>query len=86
MKPVHPALPLAFLALTAPAQTPERKAAAGNTVITSRETMHCSGVANSEVPAEEEKAMALFPSALAIEQAKGTWFVMVTRDLVEVPH
>ena len=74
-----------LLAVVATAQTPEWKAAAAKAVITPQETMYLSGFANREVPAEGA-AMELFAKTLVIEDAKGTRFVMVTLDLVEVPH
>ena len=63
----------------------EIKAAAAKTIITPQETMYLSGFANREVPAEGT-AMELFARALAIEDANGTRLVIVTLDLVEVPH
>lgn len=71
--------------VTALAQNSEWKAAAAKAVITPTEPMYLSGFANREVPAEGA-AMELFAKTLAIEDAKGTRFVMVTLDLVEVPH
>ena len=60
------------------------KAAAARTVITPTEPMYLSGFANRVVIAEGT-GMDLSAKTLAIEDAKGTRFVMVTLDLVEVP-
>ena len=59
------------------------KAAAARTTITPTEPMYLSGFANRVVIAEGT-AMDLNAKALAIEDAKGARFVMVTLDLVEV--
>jgi hypothetical protein len=67
------------------AQTPDWKAAAAKAVITPQEPMYLAGFAGREVPAEST-AMELFAKTLAIEDTKGTRFVMVTLDLVEVTH
>lgn len=74
-----------LLAVVANAQTPDWKAAAAKAVITPQEPMYLAGFAGREVPAEST-AMELFAKTLAIEDAKGTRFVMVALDLVEVPH
>lgn len=74
-----------LLAVVANAQTPDWKAAAAKAVITPQEPMYLAGFAGREVPAEST-AMELFAKTLAIEDAKGTRFVMVTLDLVEVTH
>lgn len=74
---------LAASVFHAAAQVPEWKAGSAKTCITPTETMYLSGFANREVPAEGT-AMDLYGKALAIEDAKGTRFVMVTLDLVEV--
>lgn len=71
------------LTFQAQAEPPEWKAAAARTVITPTEPMYLAGFANREVPAEGT-AMDLYAKSLAIEDAKGTRFVMVTLDLVEV--
>ena len=60
------------------------KASAAQAVITPTEPMYLSGFANRVVIAEST-GMDLRAKALAIEDAKGTRFVMVTLDLVEVP-
>ena len=60
------------------------KAAATQTVITPTEPMYLAGFAGRVVIAEGV-GMDLRAKALAIEDAKGTRFVMVTLDLVEVP-
>ncbi|MBX7209539.1 MAG: neutral/alkaline non-lysosomal ceramidase N-terminal domain-containing protein [Verrucomicrobiaceae bacterium] len=85
MKLLHLTFTLILVALAANAQTTEWKAAAAKAVITPQETMYLSGFANREVPAEGA-AMELFAKTLAIEDKAGTRFVMVTLDLVEVPH
>ena len=59
------------------------KAASTRTAITPTEPMYLSGFANRVVIAEGT-AMDLNAKALAIEDAKGARFVMVTLDLVEV--
>jgi hypothetical protein len=59
------------------------KAASARTAITPTEPMYLSGFANRVVIAEGT-AMDLNAKALAIEDAKGARFVMVTLDLVEV--
>ena len=78
-------LAFVFFAVTANAQTREWKAAAAKTVITPQEPMYLAGFAGREVPAEST-AMDLFAKSLAIQDSKGTRFVMVTLDLVEVTH
>ena len=84
MSPVFPILAFAFASvLQTSAQTPEWKAAAAKTVITPTEPMYLAGFANREVPAEGT-AMELHAKALALQDAKGERFVMVTLDLVEV--
>lgn len=62
---------------------PEWKAAAAKAVITPTEPMYLAGFAGREVPAEGA-AMELYAKALAIEDAGGKRFVLVTLDLVEV--
>ena len=74
-----------FFPFSVSAQLPEWKAAAAKVVITPQETMYLSGFASREVPAEGS-AMELYAKTLAIEDAKGARFVMVTLDLVEVPY
>jgi len=74
-----------LLAVVANAQTPDWKAAAAKAVITPQEPMYLAGFAGREVPAEST-AMELFAKTLAIEDAKGTRFVMVSLDLVEVTN
>jgi hypothetical protein len=82
--PVFPILAFAFASvLQISAQTPEWKAAAAKTVITPTEPMYLAGFANREVPAEGT-AMELHAKALALQDAQGERFVMVTLDLVEV--
>ncbi|MFC5456033.1 neutral/alkaline non-lysosomal ceramidase N-terminal domain-containing protein [Prosthecobacter fluviatilis] len=84
MNPVLPILAFAFASfLQTSAQTPEWKAAAASTVITPTEPMYLAGFANREVPAEGT-AMELNAKALALQDAQGQRFVMVTLDLVEV--
>ena len=61
------------------------KAGAAKTSITPTEPMYLAGFANREVPAEGT-AMDLQAKSLVIEDRKGTRFVMVTLDLVEVTH
>jgi neutral ceramidase len=61
------------------------KAGVAEIIITPTEPMYLSGFASREVPAEGT-AMDLFAKVLAIEDAAGTRFVMVTLDLVEVTH
>ena len=78
-------LAFVFFVVTANAQTREWKAAAAKTVITPQEPMYLAGFAGREVPAEST-AMDLFAKSLAIQDSKGTRFVMVTLDLVEVTH
>ena len=74
-----------LFASTASAQTAPWKAAAAKAVITPQEPMYLAGFAGREVPAEST-AMELFAKTLAMEDNAGTRFVMVTLDLVEVPH
>jgi hypothetical protein len=74
---------LLFLAASAFAAAPEWKAAAAKTIITPQEPMYLAGFASREVPAEGT-AMELHAKTLAIEDAQGARFVMVTLDLVEV--
>lgn len=84
MNPVFPILVFAFaFVLQTSAQTPEWKAAAAKTIITPTEPMYLAGFANREVPADGT-AMELHAKALALQDAQGERFVMVTLDLVEV--
>ena len=78
-----PLATLAFLGLTSAAFS-QWKAAAARTAITPTEPMYLSGFANRVVIAEGT-TMDLNAKALAIEDAGGGRFVMVTLDLVEVP-
>lgn len=73
------------VALHANGQQVEWKAGAAKANITPTEPMYLAGFANREVPAEGT-AMDLHAKALAMEDAKGTRFVMVTLDLVEVTY
>lgn len=77
-------LPFLIVVISVMTGHAEWKAAAAKAIITPHEPMYLAGFANREVPAEGT-AMELFAKALAIEDAQGTRFVMVTLDLVEVP-
>ena len=81
----HPALVWIALSGLLAAAPAEWKAAAAKAVITPTEPMYLAGFASREVPAEGT-AMDLYAKSLAIEDAKGTRFVMVTLDLVEVTY
>jgi hypothetical protein len=81
----HPALVWITLSGLLAAAPAEWKAAAAKAVITPTEPMYLAGFASREVPAEGT-AMDLYAKSLAIEDAKGTRFVMVTLDLVEVTY
>lgn len=69
----------------APAKANDWKAGAAKITITPTEPMYLAGFAAREVPAEGT-AMELQAKSLAIEDAQGTRFVMVTLDLVEVTY
>lgn len=80
-----PFLPAAAPTPAAPrAAAPVWRAGAARVVVTPTEPMYLSGFASREVPAERT-AMDLHAKALALEDARGGRFVMVTLDLVEVP-
>ena len=81
----HPALVWIALSGLLAAAPAEWKAAAAKAVITPTEPMYLAGFASREVPAEGT-AMDLYAKSLTIEDAKGTRFVMVTLDLVEVTY
>ena len=82
---LHPALVWIALSGLLAAAPAEWKAAAAKAVITPTEPMYLAGFASREVPAEGT-AMDLYAKSLTIEDAKGTRFVMVTLDLVEVTY
>jgi len=69
----------------AQAETLDWKAGAAKISITPTEPMYLAGFASREVPGEGT-AMDLYAKSLVVEDRKGTRFVMVTLDLVEVTY